>query len=59
MQFEDLDVWKRAARLSADIYIQLRDLKDFGFKKRCEDFKEIKYRATLQKVLKGNLKKKI
>ena len=32
MQFEDLDVWKRAARLSADIYIQLRDLKDFGFK---------------------------
>ena len=32
MRFEDLEVWKRAARLSADIYIQLRDLRDFGFK---------------------------
>ena len=32
MRFEDLDVWKRSARLSADLYTQLRDLKDFGFK---------------------------
>jgi four helix bundle protein len=32
MRFEDLDVWKRAARLSADIYRQLKDLKDYGFK---------------------------
>ena len=32
MKFEDLEVWKRAARLSADLYKQLRDLKDFGFK---------------------------
>lgn len=32
MKFEDLDVWKRAARLSADIYVQLKDLKDYGFK---------------------------
>jgi four helix bundle protein len=32
MRFEDLEVWKRAARLSADIYKQLRDLKDYGFK---------------------------
>ncbi len=32
MRFEDLEVWKRAARLSADIYIQLRELRDFGFK---------------------------
>jgi four helix bundle protein len=32
MKFEDLEVWKRAARLSSDIYIQLRDLRDFGFK---------------------------
>ncbi len=32
MRFEDLDVWKRAARLSADLYKQLRDLKDYGFK---------------------------
>jgi len=32
MRFEDLEVWKRAARLSADIYKEPRDLKDFGFK---------------------------
>ncbi|HIH97183.1 MAG TPA: four helix bundle protein [Thermoplasmata archaeon] len=32
MKFEDLDVWKRAARLSANIYKELKDLKDFGFK---------------------------
>ena len=31
MRFEDLEVWKRAARLSADIYLQLWDLRDFGF----------------------------
>ncbi len=31
-RFEDLDVWQRAARLSADIYRQLHQLKDFGFK---------------------------
>jgi len=33
-KFEDLDVWKRAARLSAEIYKQLRDLKDFTFKEQ-------------------------
>ena len=32
MKFEDLEVWKRAARLSADIYRQLAELKDYGFK---------------------------
>ena len=32
MRFEDLDVWKRSARLCADIYRQLKDLKDYGFK---------------------------
>ena len=32
MKFEDLDVWKRAARLSADIYKELARIKDFGFK---------------------------
>ena len=32
MKFEDLDVWKRAAKLSADIYKQLKELKDYGFK---------------------------
>lgn len=32
MKFEDTDVWKRSARLSASIYKELADLKDFGFK---------------------------
>lgn len=32
MSFEDLDVWKKSARLSAKIYKDLRELKDFGFK---------------------------
>ena len=32
MKFEDLEVWKRAARLSSDIYRQLSNLKDYGFK---------------------------
>ncbi len=32
MRFEDLQVWKRSARLSANIYKALRDLSDYGFK---------------------------
>ena len=32
MGFEKLDVWKRSASLSAEIYKQLNDLKDYGFK---------------------------
>ncbi len=32
MKFEDLDVWKRSARLCSDIYKELRDLKDWGFR---------------------------
>ena len=32
MAFEDLDVWKRSAGLSADIYNELKQLKDYGFK---------------------------
>lgn len=32
MGFEDLDVWKRSARLSANIYKQLAELRDYGFK---------------------------
>jgi len=32
MRFEDLDVWKRSARLSASIYRELCKLKDYGFK---------------------------
>ena len=30
--FEDLEVWKRASRLSAEIYLELARLKDYGFK---------------------------
>ena len=32
MAFEYLDVWKRSAGLSAEIYKELRELKDYGFK---------------------------
>jgi four helix bundle protein len=33
LRFEDLEVWKRAARLSADIYQAIiGNLKDYGFK---------------------------
>ena len=32
MGFENLDVWKRSARLSADLYKELKALKDYGFK---------------------------
>mgnify|MGYP000374458559 CR=1 FL=1 len=32
MKFENLEVWKRSARLSSDIYIIMRDCKDYGFK---------------------------
>ena len=31
-RFEDLEVWKRSARLSADLYKSLATLKDFGFR---------------------------
>lgn len=30
--FEDLEVWKRAARLSADLFKSLYSIKDFGFR---------------------------
>ncbi|MFV2005611.1 MAG: four helix bundle protein [Gammaproteobacteria bacterium] len=32
MGFEDLDVWKRSAGLSADIYKILSNIKDYGFR---------------------------
>ena len=32
MKCEKLDVWKKSARLSADVYKYLKNLKDFGFK---------------------------
>jgi len=32
MRFEDLDVWKRAARLAAEVYKELGNLKSFSFR---------------------------
>jgi four helix bundle protein len=32
MKFEDLEVWKRAARLSVGIYRQFAECRDYGFK---------------------------
>ena len=32
MRFEDLEVWKKAVKLSGEIYKELRQLKDYGFK---------------------------
>ena len=32
MRFEDLEVWKRAARLSAELYKEMANLRDFSFK---------------------------
>ncbi|MGF1763360.1 four helix bundle protein, partial [Aliivibrio kagoshimensis] len=32
MRFEDLEVWKRSARLSAEVYKCFLKSKDFGFK---------------------------
>lgn len=32
MKFENMDVWKRSARLSVLIYKELADLRDYGFK---------------------------
>ena len=32
MSFENLDVWKKSARLSATLYREFATLKDFGFK---------------------------
>ncbi len=31
-RFEELEVWKRSARLSADLYRTFADLKDYGFR---------------------------
>jgi len=32
MKFEDLEVWKRAAKLSGNIYKEVKELRDYGFK---------------------------
>ncbi len=31
-RFEDLEVWQKAANLSADIYIKLKNLRDYSFR---------------------------
>ena len=31
-RFEELDVWKKSTRLSAEIYKNLSQLKDYGFR---------------------------
>jgi len=32
MKFEDLEVWKRGVELSANIYREMKGLKDYGFR---------------------------
>ncbi len=32
MEFEELDVWKRSARIACQVCLTLRELKDFGFR---------------------------
>lgn len=32
MKFEDLEIWRRSARLSAELYKSLSGCKDFGFR---------------------------
>lgn len=32
MSYEELDVWKRSARLSATLYQQTKELRDYGFR---------------------------
>lgn len=32
MRFEDLEVWKRSARLSAELYKATKDLRDWGYR---------------------------
>ncbi len=34
MRFENLKVWKRSARLCANIYKELQDLSDYSFKRK-------------------------
>jgi len=32
MNFEKLEVWKRSCQLSAEVYLNLKGIRDFGFK---------------------------
>ncbi len=32
MKFEDLEIWKRSARLSSELYKSLADCRDYGFR---------------------------
>ena len=34
MNFENLEVWKRGVELSASIYLELKQLKDYGFREQ-------------------------
>ena len=34
MRFEDLEVWQRAVRLSAELYRAFAELRDFGFREQ-------------------------
>jgi hypothetical protein len=56
-RFEDLDVWKKSARLSADIFKQMMSLKDFGFRDQLTR-SGLSVPAILPKDLKEILKRK-
>jgi len=58
MRFEDLDVWKRAARLSANIYRALSSLKDYGFKDQITR-SGLSISCNIQKVWKENQLKNV
>lgn len=32
MSYEDLEVWKRSSRLSVTLYLETKELRDFGFR---------------------------
>jgi len=32
MSFEELDVWKRACKLAVDVYVVLKDCREFGLR---------------------------
>jgi four helix bundle protein len=32
MKFEDLEVWQRAKQLSANIYVETKNIRDYGFR---------------------------
>jgi len=32
MKYEDLEIWKKSRKLAIDVYINTKNLRDFGFK---------------------------